>query len=316
MAIQWYPGHMNKAKREIIERLPDIDIVIELLDARLPASSQNPLLAELTEHKHKLKILNKQDLADPLRTQAWLAYYQAMPNTQAIALDASDKAPAQKLIAACRALVPHRGGMDKPIRIMVCGVPNVGKSTLINTLAKRKIAKTANIAGVTKAQQRIVLDDDMELFDTPGMLWPKIIVPQGGYNLAISGAVGSNAMDEEDVALALITYLQDNYFALLCNRYRLDDEALLGLQEWQILEQVGRKRGAILSGGKVHLQKAAEAILTDFRDGTIGRLSLETPDQWAQWLAAALAYEAMRAEAKAKHEIERQQRFRQKIADK
>jgi ribosome biogenesis GTPase A len=309
MAIQWFPGHMNRAKREIEERLPDIDVVIEMLDARLPASSENPLLGELTADKPKLKILNKQDLADPTRTNLWLDYYNAQAQTRAIGLDASDPSPAQKLIAACRGLAPHRGGISKPLRVMICGIPNVGKSTLINTITNRKITKTGNIAGVTKMQQRILLADDFELFDTPGMLWPKIIVEEGGYNLAASGGIGSNAMDAEDVALTLLAYLHQFYLKDLCLRYRLDDEALDGLQAWQVLEKIGRSRGAILSGGRVHLQKAAESVLTDFRDGIMGRITLETPSEWGIWHEKACAFEAAKAAAKAKHEIERRARF-------
>ena len=194
MAIQWYPGHMHKAKKAIIERLKSVDMVIEVLDARMPASSENPLLGKLSSDKPKLKILNKQDLADPERTALWLAEFQSRPNTNAIALDASDRQAAQKLIAACRALVPNRKGVEKPLRVMICGIPNVGKSTLINGMLGKKSAKTGNEPGITKAEQRLFLADDFWLYDTPGMLWPKIIVPQSGYNLAASGAVGRNAL--------------------------------------------------------------------------------------------------------------------------
>ena len=178
MAIQWYPGHMHKAKKAIIERLKSVDMVIEVLDARMPASSENPLLGKLSSDKPKLKILNKQDLADPERTALWLAEFQSRPNTNAIALDASDRQAAQKLIAACRALVPNRKGVDKPLRVMICGIPNVGKSTLINGMLGKKSAKTGNEPGITKAEQRLFLADDFWLYDTPGMLWPKIIVEE------------------------------------------------------------------------------------------------------------------------------------------
>jgi len=201
MAIQWFPGHMHLTRKAIAERIKDIDVVIEVLDARLPGSSANPLLAELTGHKPTVKVLNKQDVADPERTAAWLDWYNAQPGTRAVPLDASEPAPARRLIEACHFLAPGRGGMAKPMRVLICGVPNVGKSTLINTLTDKRQAKTGDEAGITKLEQRITLADDFYLWDTPGMLWPRISVPESGYNLAASGAVGRNAYDEELVAL-------------------------------------------------------------------------------------------------------------------
>ena len=283
---------MNKARKAIAERVPDIDVVIEMLDARLPASSANPMLAQLTRSKRALKILNKQDLADPEVTRLWLDAYNRRPDTRAIALDAGDRAPTQKLVSACRELVPARGGLDKPLRVLICGIPNVGKSTLINTMTGRRVAKTGNEPGITKSQQRILLADDFELFDTPGMLWPKILVEEGGYNLAASGAIGRNAMDEEDVSLVLLSYLMRRYADLLCARYKLD--AIDGLQDIDVLEAIGRKRGAMLGGGRVNIQKAAEIVLTDFRGGQIGRITLETPEEWERWLAHARTVEAQR----------------------
>ena len=301
MAIQWYPGHMHKAKKAIIERLKSVDMVIEVLDARMPASSENPLLGKLSSDKPKLKILNKQDLADPERTALWLAEFQSRPNTNAIALDASDRQAAQKLIAACRALVPNRKGVDKPLRVMICGIPNVGKSTLINGMLGKKSAKTGNEPGITKAEQRLFLADDFWLYDTPGMLWPKIIVEEGGYNLAAGGAVGRNALDEETVALELIDYLRRHYLPQLQERYQADKNESSHWRDDQWLEWIGRKRGALLPGGRINCQKAAENTLTDFRDGHIGRITLETPHQWAQWLKTAQQKEAaLKAEREAK----------------
>ena len=184
MPIQWFPGHMHATQKAIAKRLPDIDVVIELLDARLPGSSANPLLAELTRGKPALKLLNKQDLADAERTALWLAHYQAQPGTQALGLDASVAGPARQLISACRSLAPLRGGMVKPLRVLICGIPNVGKSTLINTLVDKRAAKTGDEPGITKVEQQIVLASDFYLFDTPGMLWPRITVSQTGYHLA------------------------------------------------------------------------------------------------------------------------------------
>lgn len=300
MAIQWFPGHMNVTKKAIIERMKDIDVVIELLDARLPGSSANPMLAELTGNRRKLKVLNKQDLADPVRTEAWLAWYNAQAETRAISLDASDTAPAQRLIKACRELAPNRGGMDKPLRVLICGIPNVGKSTLMNTLVGKKAAKTGDEAGVTRIEQRINLASDFYLFDTPGMLWPKITVERSGYHLAASGAVGRNAYDEEEVALELLRSLKAPYPDLLAARYKLDDaSAIPSLHDDVLLELIGRKRGAVMSGGRVNLTKAAEIVLNDFRSAIMGRITLETPEEFEVWWAEGQVLEAERQRKKA-----------------
>lgn len=307
MAIQWYPGHMNKAKKAIIDRLKSIDVVIEMLDARLPGSSANPLLENLSNHKLKLKVLNKQDLADETRTPLWLDFYNKQEKTQAISLDASDRAPAQKLINACRALAPNRVGVDRPLRVLICGIPNVGKSTLINTLLDKRSAKTGNEPGITKSEQRLFLADDFWLYDTPGMLWPKIIVEQGGYNLAASGAVGRNAMDEEEVALEWLNYVMRHYPQKLIDRFKLDEtiDSVKTWQDTQWLDEIAKKRGAILSGGRIDYQKAAEIILTDFRSGAIGQITLEIPSEWVIWLEQAKKNEAALREERLKRKLER-----------
>ena len=305
MSIQWFPGHMHKTKKALTERLKSTDMVIEMLDARLPASSQNPLLAQLSRGKPKLYLLNKQDLADPGLTQVWLAELQTLPNTSALALDASERQAAQKITAACRALVPHRQGIDRPLRVLICGIPNVGKSTLINGMIGKKSAKTGNEPGITKTEQRLLLADDFWLYDTPGMLWPKIIVPQSGYNLAASGAVGRNALDEETVALELLNYLRQHYLPQLQARYQADPEESQSWQDTDWLEWIGRRRGALLGGGRINYQKAAENTLTDFRDGQIGRITLETPEQWQAWLAAAREEEARLQAKRAERQAER-----------
>ena len=292
---------MNKAKKAIADRLKSVDMVIEMLDARLPASSENPLLAQLSKGKPKLKILNKQDLADPERTAVWLDYFNSREQTNAIALDSSEKSAAPKITAACRALMPNRKGIDKPLRVLICGIPNVGKSTLINGMIGKKSAKTGNEPGITKAEQRLFLADDFWLYDTPGMLWPKIIVEESGYNLAASGAVGRNALDEEEVALELLDYLRRHYLPLLQARYAADKDPSSHWDDASWLEWIARKRGALLGGGRVNYQKAAENVLTDFREGAIGRITLETPRQWEEWLKAARKKEAERkAEREAK----------------
>lgn len=301
MAIQWFPGHMNKAKKAIADRLKSIDMVIEMLDARLPASSENPLLAQLAKGKPKLKILNKQDLADPKRTLMWLTHYQTLAQTHAIALDSSEKSAAAKITVACRTLVPNRQGIDKPLRVLICGIPNVGKSTLINNMIGKKSAKTGNEPGITKAEQRLFLADDFWLYDTPGMLWPKIIVEESGYNLAASGAVGRNALDEEEVALVLLDYLRRHYLPLLQARYAADKNASSHWDDVAWLEWIAKKRGALLGGGRINYQKAAENILTDFREGLIGKITLETPNQWETWLKEAHKREAaLKAQREAK----------------
>jgi ribosome biogenesis GTPase A len=292
MPIQWFPGHMHTTKKAIADRLPEIDVVIELLDARLPGSSANPLLAALTEGKPALKVLNKQDLADPERTALWLAHYQAQVGTKALALDASAAAPARQLIDACRALAPLRGGMVKPLRVLICGIPNVGKSTLINTLIGQRSAKTGDEPGITKMEQRIQLASDFYLFDTPGMLWPRIIVEQSGYHLAASGGIGRNAYDEEEVAMDLLARVRQRYGDRLQARYKLDD--LAAISNEGLLDAMGRKRGGLLPGGRVNLQKAAEIVINDFRTGAWGRITLETPDEFMQWLAQGKAVDAQR----------------------
>ena len=300
MAIQWFPGHMNVTRKAITERVKEIDVVIELLDARLPGSSANPMLAELTAGRPALKILNKQDLADPERTATWLAHYNSQPGTRAIALDASQGTQRQSIISACHALSPNRGGMAKPMRVLICGVPNVGKSTLINTLSGKGQAKTGDEAGITKLEQRIVLADDFYLWDTPGMLWPRISVVRSGFNLAASGAVGRNAYDEEEVALELLSYLKAHYAAPLEARFRMQGAA--GMTDEDLLAEVGRKRGAILGKGKVNLQKAAEIVIYEFRAASLGRVTLETPEEFAVWLAEAQAADALRLSKKQKKE--------------
>ena len=296
MSIQWFPGHMHLTRQAIAERVKEIDVVIEMLDARLPGSSANPLMQQLTSGRPTLKVLNKQDMADPVRTALWLAHYNAQPNTQAIALDASVTAPARALIDACFQLAPRRGGMVKPMRVLICGIPNVGKSTLINTLKGKRAAKTGDEAGITRNEQRIALADDFYLFDTPGMLWPRIVVPESGFNLAASGAVGRNAYDDQEVALELLAKLKTAYAPLLEARYRLglSAEAIAALHDDELLDAIGRKRGALAGGGAVNWQKAAELVIADFRSGTLGRITLETPEEFTRWLKAGLAVDADR----------------------
>ena len=297
MAIQWFPGHMHLTRKAIEERIKDIDVVIEMLDARLPGSSANPMLAQLIQGKPGLKVLSKQDLADAERTQLWLDHYNAMPNVRAMGLDTSMVSPAKALIEACHQLAPNRGGLAKPMRVLICGIPNVGKSTLINTLKGKRAAKTGDEAGVTKLEQRITLADDFYLYDTPGVLWPRIIVEKSGYNLAASGAIGVNAFDDEEVALELLHYLMAHYPAAITARYKVQNVS--EHTDETLLEAIARYRGAIQSGGKVNTTKASEIVIHDFRSAALGRLTLETPTEFAQWLASGLKADAERAAKKA-----------------
>jgi len=292
MTVQWFPGHMHLTRQALAERIRQIDVVIELLDARLPGSSANPLLAELTARRPCLKVLNKQDLADPARTALWLAHYNAQPGMRAIALDATDRHAARRLIASCHELAPGRGTLSKPLRVLICGIPNVGKSTLINRLVGRAATKAADEAGVTRSEQRIVLEDGFYLYDTPGLLWPRIIVAQSGYHLAASGAVGRNAFDDEEVALELLDTLRRAYPQLLAARYGLRDGT--NLPSEALLEAIGRSRGALATGGRVNLQKTAELLIHDFRSGALGRITLETPDEYGRWLAEGHRLDAER----------------------
>lgn len=281
---------MHLTRQAMAERIKAIDVVIELLDARLPGSSANPMLSQLTRGKPALKILNKQDLADPARTEVWLAYYNALPGTRALALDASEAAPARRLLAACRELAPSRQGLARPMRVLICGIPNVGKSTLINTMVGKRAARTGDEAGITRTEQRFVLEDGFYLWDTPGVLWPRIIVAQSGYHLAASGAIGRNAYDEQEVALELLASLARGYPHLLAARYGLE----AGLSEEHALEAIALKRGAVTSGARPNLQKAAEILIHEFRSGSLGRISLETADEYAAWLAQGQQLEAER----------------------
>ena len=308
MAIQWFPGHMHLTKKAIQERIKEIDVVIELLDARLPGSSANPMLADLTSSKPALKVLNKQDIADPVCTALWLEHYNSLPATRAIELDASETTPARRLIDACHILAPSRGSMVKPMRVLICGIPNVGKSTLINTLTGKRATKTGDEAGITKIEQRLVLADGFYLWDTPGMLWPRIIVAKSGYNLAASGAIGRNAFNEEEVALELLDYLIRRYPAALEARYKVEVKS--GVTDVEMLEEIGRKRGAVLTKGRINLQKAAEIVIYEFRAATLGRITLETPEEFSSWLAAGKLLDAERQVKKDKIENSRLLRLR------
>lgn len=301
MSIQWYPGHMNKARKQIIELLPQVDLVIEVTDARIPYSSENPLLASLRGNKPCIKVLTKRDLADPNITQLWLDYFDQEKSTQGIALSTEQPAEMRQLLNLCRTMLPEKDKGLQSIKALIMGIPNVGKSTLINILADKIIAKTGNEPAVTKGQQRIKLDNGIVLFDTPGMLWPKVENPNSGYRLAASGAIKDTAMEYEDVAFYTANYLLSAYPQRILERYQLDT---LPNSELELLETIGKQRGCLRGGGHVDLNKVSVLFLNEMRAGTLGPISLETPAIMQQEeieVARVKEEKARKAEARKKH---------------
>lgn len=275
MITDWYPGHMKKARAQIADALPKIDLVIEVVDARLPHSSANPLLARLRGDKPCLKILNKSDLADANITRSWLRWFDRQPGIRALALEARDRREAGLIPKVCRTLLAARTRAGKPLRVMVCGIPNVGKSTLINTLAGKKIARVGDKPAITTCTQQIDLRNGILLLDTPGLLWPVLDDLAGACRLAAAGALGENAYATVDVALISIRYLVETYPQALKKRYQLEP---LADDTMVLLQQIGAKRGCLVSGGEVDVHRAAELVLRDLRAGKLGRISLESPN--------------------------------------
>lgn len=277
MIIDWYPGHMKKARAQIIEVLPTIDLFIEVLDARLPVSSSNPLLEKLRGEKPCIKVLNKTDLADPTVTNAWVTHFDKQQGVRAIPMDATDRRNVGMLPKLCRKLVPGRGNKgQKLLRVMIIGIPNVGKSTLINTLAGKKIARVGDKPAITTCPQQIDLRNGILLSDTPGLLWPVLDDQAGACRLAASGAIGDNAFDTTGVSLETADYIVSRYPALLMKRYKLKEIPETPLL---VVEEIGRRRGCLISGGDVDLHRAAELLLRELRSGKIGRISLERPGE-------------------------------------
>src|SRR5512133_242307 len=274
MAIEWYPGHMSKARRQIADVIQTYDVIIEILDARLPSSSANPMFGKLQGNKPWIKVLNKNDLADPAVTKAWVEHFEEQSGVRALPLEARQHAEANQLLNLSRKLVPTRGKAGRPIRAMVIGIPNVGKSTLINTLAGKAIAKVGDKPAITTCQQQIDLRNGIFLYDTPGVLWPDMRDQTGAYRLATSGSIGSNAFDPADVALFAIAFLVRRYPFALVERYKIVE---LPETPLAILEEIGRRRGCLISGGEIDLHRAAEVLLRALRAGLLGRISLEAP---------------------------------------
>ncbi|MDQ0253733.1 ribosome biogenesis GTPase A [Evansella vedderi] len=281
MSIQWFPGHMAKAKREAQEKLKIIDVVIELVDARIPLSSRNPVIDELAKNKPRLMLLNKADLADPKRTEQWMSYFKekgfAVLEINAQKGTGVRKVPevvldlAQPLIEKMK----RKGMNPRAVRALILGIPNVGKSTIINRLAKKKIAKIGDKPGVTKAQQWIKVGQEMELLDTPGILWPKFNDEAVGFRLALTGAIKEEIFDFQETTVFLLKFLKENYPERLMERYGLED---IPEEMVQLYDQIGRKRGCLMGGGLIDYDRVAEILFREFRSGMLGRISLEAPN--------------------------------------
>lgn len=297
MKIQWFPGHMHKAGKEIKEILPDIDLLIEILDARLPFSSANPLLSDLRGNKPCIKILNKSDLADPIRTQQWQEFLEREDGVKTLALTAIQTDKVDTVIDLCRKLIPHKATGTKVIHVLIMGIPNVGKSTLINALAGRTIAKTGNEPAVTKRQQRIDLRNGIILCDTPGMLWPNLENQNTGYRLATTGAIKDTALKHDDVASFAGEFFLQHYPDSLKQRYQLET---LPATDYELLQLIGKKRGCLRSGGHIDMDKVAKILLSEIRDGLLGRITLETPDMMQTELAELAIIRSKKAAKKTK----------------
>ena len=280
MQVQWYPGHMTKAKRMMLEDIKLIDLVIELIDARVPTSSRNPDIDEIAKGKSRLAVLNKSDLADPRKNDEWLKYYQNK-GTPALLVDSRNRtgfAPIGKAIEeACRVKIERdrkRGIINRPVRAMVVGIPNVGKSTFINSMCKKASAKTGNKPGVTKGKQWINLNKNVELLDTPGILWPRFDNELTGMHLAFIGSINDEIVDEVELAMELMNYLKKSYAGVLFNRYEVDESKETPV----ILNDIAIKRGCLKKGNETDYSKAANILLDDFRSGKLGRISIEDPE--------------------------------------
>ncbi len=281
MNIQWYPGHMTKTRRQMEEDIKLVDLVAELLDARIPISSRNPDIDAIAGAKPRLVVLNRADQADPAQTTAWKAWFREKGCT-VLETDAKTGAGIGQFSQAVRAALKDKiekwiakGQVGRPVRVMIVGVPNVGKSTFINKIAKRKSAKAGDRPGVTRGKQWVALEGGMELLDTPGILWPKFEDETTGLHLAFTGAVKDEVLDVQELAAALLSLLQDRYPQCIRQRYKV--EPLPELAGWELLDQCARKRGMLISGGEADTERMARVLLDEFRGGKLGRFTLERP---------------------------------------
>nr|WP_087147534.1 ribosome biogenesis GTPase YlqF [Crenothrix polyspora] len=302
MQIQWYPGHMCKAGKEIKDILPNVDVIIEVIDARIPFSSQNPLLAELRGNKPCIKVFTKSDLADAGVTAQWQAYLEQEQGIKTLAVSTDHPEKIRQLIELCHKMYPNVSAANKRTQVLIMGIPNVGKSTLINILAERIIAKTGNEPAITKGQQRINIGEDIVLWDTPGMLWPNIENRHSGYRLAITGAIKDTAIDHLDIVMVAAEYLLQHYPDALMERFQLDT---LPENEHALLVAIGTHRGCLRTGGAIEMDRVAKIFLTEFRAGLLGKISLETPQMMEQELIEV----ALIREQKAAKKLLRKQKF-------
>lgn len=273
-SIQWFPGHMHKAHKEIKEVLPQVDIIIEVVDARIPYSSENPLIAAIREKTPCIKVLNKSDLADPEITALWIEYFELQEGIKALAITTTKTEQVHQITKLCQQMLPNRLSQDKQIRAMIMGIPNVGKSTIINILADRIIAKTGNEPAVTKNQQRIRLPSGIMLSDTPGFLWPKIENQHSGYRLALTGAIKDTAIEYEDIAYYAAEYLIKHYPERLKVRYELE---VVPETDHELMEAIALRRGCLRAGGHFDIYKVSTILLNELRSGALGPISVETP---------------------------------------
>ena len=278
--LSWFPGHMTKTKRMIASELPHMDAVCEILDARIPLSSRNPDVDDLTAGKPRLIVLNRADQADPAQTRRWSQYFRAK-GWAVLEANAKGGVGTEKFAAAVRELLRDKleayaakGQVGRVVRVMVLGIPNVGKSTFINKVAKRKTAKTEDRPGVTRSKQWVPVDATLELLDTPGILWPKFDDPEVGKRLAFTGAVKDDVLDIEELACYLMDYLAAHYADVLTERYKITVED--GDSGYDLLEKAGRKRGFLMRGAQVDTERMARILLDEFRGGKLGRFTLET----------------------------------------
>jgi ribosome biogenesis GTPase A len=283
LTIQWFPGHMAKARREVTEKLKLIDIIFELVDARIPYSSRNPMIDEIIQHKPRLVLLNKADMADKERTKEWIQYF-AEKGVKALAINAQAGEGLREIVQASHQILKEKfdrlkaKGVKNPraIRAMIVGIPNVGKSTLINRLAKRNIARTGNTPGVTKAQQWIKVGKELELLDTPGILWPKFEDQDVGMKLAVTGAIKDTLLNLQDLAVFSLRFLEKTYPVRLKERFQLDkvpDDLV------ELFDHIGKLRGCIMSGGLINYDKTAELIVREIRSEKFGPVTFDLPEQ-------------------------------------
>ena len=288
--INWYPGHMAKTRRQITEDLKLVDIVIELLDARIPVSSQNPDIAQITKNKKKLIVLNKCDLANENENKKWIKYFEKK-EISAVLTDSNSGKGIKECVAKIEEIMNNelklqaeKGRIGRKIRAMILGIPNVGKSSFINRISKRTTAGVGNKPGVTKQKQWIRINENIELLDTPGVLWPKFESEEVALHLAFTGTIKEDILQKIEIAYELVKFLLENERKLLCERYKLDNdyiektlnqEQAENINIYEIMQEIGRKRGCIISGGNIDDEKTAKIILDEFKNGKLGRITIE-----------------------------------------